>query len=338
MSQPRNPPTAKLFARAFLLSEVCLDDSCFGHSYDVRVGDFHGKLLMPRMAWGPADVRVEGWPTPHPFNGLATSPHEPPIEPGTWGDVFAYDPAARTCAARISSAQLEIELPGHLISITANSGRKCVAGARVADFQQQAHAWLGRVRDWVGVVADQHTGHPKLRQSIDLQNRIWVWPADGGAEWRSNVPNVVRVSQQKTEVMNKTEWQYVLDRASNEDVAPLERTMLAHARNALRQGQCREAVLAAATAVEVTLTNKLGDELANVESGLRERMLKQMMMGKLIGLLHHLGLPPGLNAGLVEARNQAIHRGVPVTLNAAQEAVGLAATVVQQFSVLTHPL
>ena len=337
MSQPTNPPTLKLCARAFLLSEVCLDESCFGHSYHVRVGDHEGKLLLPSLAWVATDVRVEGPPAPAPFNGLATSRHQPPIEPSSWGTVFAYDLVARTCAARISSVLLEIEIVEHLIIIAENSSGKCVNGEAVACFQQQAHAWLGRVREWVGVVADQHTGDPRLRQSTDIQNRVWVWPADGGAEWRSNALNMVKVNPQQTEVMNKTEWQYVLEHASNEDVAPLERTMLAHARNALRQGQCREAVLAAATAAEISLMEELRQR-AKTDAGLRKQIHPRMMLGELIGLLKHLGLPPGLNAGLVDARNQSIHQGVPVTPNVAQEAVRLAAEVVQQFSVLPHPL
>jgi hypothetical protein len=328
----------KLSARAFLLSHVCIDEGCFGQSYDVHVGNHYGRLLTPRLAWTGERVHVEGWNTPDPFSGLATSPHHVPIERDTWGEVFVFHPEARTCAAWISSVILEIEIPGDLISTATNGQGQCATGDAIAEFQQQAHRWLERVRDWVGVVADQHTGDPRLRQGTDIQNRIWVWPTDAGSDYRCNVSHTVAIRHQQTEVMNKTEWQYVLDRASHEDQAPLERSMLANARNALRQGRYREAVLHAATAAELTLKETLSNEMTSVDARLRDRLLKNATLGKIVDLLKHKPLPVGIRDGLVIARNGAIHRGAPVTFAVAQEAVRLAVAVVQQFSALSPPL
>ncbi|MFO0189628.1 MAG: hypothetical protein ACK54F_00020, partial [Planctomycetia bacterium] len=133
------------------------------------------------------------------------------------------------------------------------------------------------------------------------------------------------------------EWQYVLERASNKDVAPLERTMLAHARNALREGQCREAVLAAATAVEVLLMQKLLAEKAHEDAHRLEHYRKTLPLGQLIDNLKHLSLPAGLEQGLAHVRNNAMHRGTPVAANEAGEAIRLASEVVRQLSVLHHP-
>ena len=328
----------KLWARAYLLSHVCIDEGCFGQSYDVQVGSHHCRLLTPRLAWTGERVHVEGWTTPAPFSGLATSPHHVPIERDTWGQVFMFDPEARTCAAWISSVMLEIEIPGELISTATNGNGQCVTGDAVAEFQQQAHRWLERVRDWVGVVADQHTGDPRLRQGTDIENRIWVWPADAGSDCRCNVSHAITIRHQQTEVMNNTEWQYVLDRASHEDEAPLERMMLANARNALRQGRYREAVLDAATAAELTLKETLGNEMTSVDARLRDRLLENATLGRIVDLLKHKPLPVGMRDGLVIARNGAIHRGSPVPFAAAQEAVRLAVAVVHQFSALSPPL
>lgn len=327
----------KLWARAYLLSHVCIDEGCFGQSYDVQVGSHHCRLLTPRLAWTGEDVHVEGWTTPAPFFGLATSPHHVPIERGTWGKVFMCDSEARTCAAWISSVMLEIEIPGDLISTATNGNGQCVTGDAVAEFQQQAHRWLERVRDWVGVVADQHTGDPRLRQGTDIQNRIWVWPAGAGSDCRCNVSHAITIRHQQTEVMNNTEWQYVLDRASHEDEAPLERMMLANARNALRQGRYREAVLSAATAAEVSLMQELR-ERAKVDAVIRQKIRPRMMLGELIALLQPFNLPPELSDRLVQPRNQAIHRGKQLPLNSAEEAVRLAGLIVKRFSVLSPRL
>jgi HEPN domain-containing protein len=327
----------KLLVRAFLLSHVCIDEGCFGHSYDVQIGSHHGKLLTPSLAWTGERVHVEGWTTPNPFAGLATSPHHVPIERDTWGQAFVSNHKARTCAAWISSVMLEIEIPGDLISTATNGNGQCVSGDAVAEFQRQTHRWLERVRDWVGVVADQHAGDPRLRQGTDIQNRIWVWPADAGSDCRCNVSHAITIRHQQTEVMNKTEWQCVLDRASHEDEAPLERMMLANARNALRQGRYREAVLSAATAAEVSLTEELR-ERAELDAALRQKIRPRMMLGELITHLQHLNLPPELLDRLVQPRNQAIHRGQQLTLNDAEEAVRLAGSIVQRFSVLSPRL
>jgi hypothetical protein len=327
----------KLLARAFLLSHVCIDEGCFGQSYDVHVGSYRGRLLTPRLRWIGEDVHVEGWATPEPFSGLATSPQHVPIERDRWGEVFVFHPEARTCAAWISSVMLEIEVPGDLISTATNPNGQCVTGDAVAEFQQQAQRWLARVRDWVGVVADQHTGDPRLRQGTAIQNRIWVWPADAGSDCRCNVSPAITIRRQQTEVMNKTEWQYVLDRASHEDEALLERMMLANARNALRQGRYRETVLSAATAAEVSLMQELR-ERAKVDAVIRQKIRPRMMLGELIELLRPLNLPPELSDILVQPRNQAIHRGQQLPLNSAEEAVRLAGLIIKRLSVLSPRL
>jgi hypothetical protein len=325
--------------RAFLLSDICVDDSCLGQSYEIQIGGHSAKLLTPQLESRLPDAHphIAGWDTPQP-SSFESTPSDSPINPDRWGTVFHYS-HPDTYLATISSVLIEMDVEEAALTSLGREAKVKVEGPVVAVAQHDTHSFLERVREWTGVVVNQHTGDPRLRRSVLLQNRVWAWNAEACADCGSNVGDGITVTLTDVECMNRQEFAYVIARASFGDSPPPARSFLASARNALRQHQFRHAVLDAATSAESVLSGLLDQEFA----GLNEEFLsvlrqQHFMLRRMIELLDHRGLPKGLRADLNEVRNRVIHQGMSPSKKQAEKAVKLAGELVAMFAPLNPPI
>jgi hypothetical protein len=114
--------------------------------------------------------------------------------------------------------------------------------------------------------------------------------------------------------LNERQWRYVLARAASLDGPSAEYTLATDARAAARSEQFRQAVLDAATSVELSLNCVLDGVLTEIpESIPGARRRKHRMLGQLVSVLSKANsLPTGINeeevrTGVVDARNRAMH-------------------------------
>jgi hypothetical protein len=128
-------------------------------------------------------------------------------------------------------------------------------------------------------------------------------------------------------------WRPILDHVSAGREPPSDRLLLRDARVQLAERHSRRAVLDAATAAELSLTQMLDDSLTGLPSEIRELIRRgARQLGPLASTLHRLGvtLPDSLPRDLVELRNRVIHAGYQPSMDAARRTVQLAHDLVEQ--------
>jgi hypothetical protein len=111
---------------------------------------------------------------------------------------------------------------------------------------------------------------------------------------------------------------------------PPERLHLSDARSLHNDGQWRRAVIDAATAAEVAITSWLDNRLSTAEPDVKAALLNTpLTLGRLHRLYTQLGgtLPSDFDNLVVRPRNNAAHRGMPLTPEESAAAIETTATL-----------
>jgi hypothetical protein len=106
-------------------------------------------------------------------------------------------------------------------------------------------------------------------------------------------------------------WQRAILHASQGDAAPLKLVLVHRATKAFFEEDYRLAVINAATAVELAVTQAIGRRLAPAGADAAEAVLKQVrMLGARIALARKSGIQlPNSTEYIAEVRNEVVHRG-----------------------------
>jgi HEPN domain-containing protein len=149
----------------------------------------------------------------------------------------------------------------------------------------------------------------------------------------SQNPQRIYGTIKRADISDAACWEKVLRQASTAAEVPAAHRFLREARKQLTQGRFRDAVLAAATATEISLAQLLETELvASVSRAEIAKIVRDnaQMMGKLIGICKKLypGLPEHLKETVAGPRNQAIHAGSEPSEQQVRECLRDARTVV----------
>lgn len=144
------------------------------------------------------------------------------------------------------------------------------------------------------------------------------------------------------EALNEPHWRHALDLASRNNSPPVEYSQARSARIQLRVHQYRRAVIDAASAVELTLTDLLHANIANLPAGIQHHLNEdKQTLGWLVDTLTNARrlppavtavstqLPSDLKTGLVEVRNDVIHRHRTPSNGEAARAVAIATEVLK---------
>jgi hypothetical protein len=213
--------------------------------------------------------------------------------------------------------------------------------ARATAISAGSRAWWGGVRDWIEAATDQSLDDQRKDDgSLIRSTRAWVWTGKRGRNVTIEETQTIRLRD--AELLRANTFQAVLDRAGSGDAVPSTHLFLRSARQARWRDQRRSAVLDAATAAELALTELLDERLSSsdpavvevVRGGARE-------MGRLVGVLKGMGetrLPDNLQRDLINVRNRAIHGGDDPSAAEAGTAIHLATELVELVSPRTSLL
>jgi len=222
-------------------------------------------------------------------------------------------------------------------------GRGHPIGGAVEQLFVHIDGWFERLILWVRIFMDQDVDVDVESSLVSMIGRnLEVLTIDGETVSLPRRANSIRINMLEVEALDERHWRRVLELASTGSSPPVEYSLARSARIQLRVHQYRRAVIDAATAVDVVLTDLLHANLANLPSGLQTTLNRSdQTLGWLVDTLNNARglpssitnvatqLPSDLKTGLVTVRNDVMHRNVTPTHEEAARAVAIAAEVVK---------
>ena len=194
-------------------------------------------------------------------------------------------------------------------------------------------SWWAAVSAWVELITGQHlthVGHYKP-QVLGNVTPIWLIGEDGFSSTSMKIRTTSRIELSPLNLVDSSIFRNVLFLA--EPGPPLAWTLLRGARSLKNVGQHRRAVIDAATAADLGVTQLLDEQLQIHNPTERAATLqKNPMLGQKVKQLSKLGvpLPQSFNDKLVCKRNVAVHEGAIITNQQCSDAIGEAVSVVEK--------
>jgi hypothetical protein len=211
----------------------------------------------------------------------------------------------------------------------------------IADRMVNATArWWACVSSWIEIVTGQHLTHVGHHVPQVIGNRIPIWLNEAGGQHSSpmKVPAKMRIELSPLHVVDDHVFQSAALLA--EPGPPLSWVLLRDARSLNDAGQYRRAVIDAATASDVAVTQLLDAELQVKNPTNRTQILnKSLMLGQKLSQLETLGspLPQSFRDKLVAKRNVAVHEGAVIGEQECSDAIDEAVLVVEKAFPLPIP-
>lgn len=205
-----------------------------------------------------------------------------------------------------------------------------VDSAWLANFSRAIDWWAYLLRDWLAVLADGPTDH------------IWMI----ATKWVDKELNKEVESFRFHEgpfhqpyPLSRWQWQHALDHASACTEPSMARNLMIRAERAAFLERTREAVMDAATAVEIAITTGLHErllELGTAPEVIQIILDRTKMLGPLIELAKqlHLELPDRIKPDLISVRNNVVHSGRPTSADQAWAAIRVARKTVDKYEPL----
>lgn len=294
-------------------SNVLLSTEVLGRVCQVQIGDFEVTLSLPRR---PVIVDPD-----FPF---LDSPELDETSPaGLFSELFGdqpdwsawgYQPKAGVCYIR------HVAISGLLP--TSADDENVFAGS---DLDRAFKAWNTIVLEW----AETWTGE-QLRGRVSVDNPA-VKLVDLGARSKINSPLAVRITRPSSAYLSLQQVLEAFRYASVGERPPVERTIFTSALVASFDHDRRTAVINAASAAEVALSQAITDDLAakGVAGDAAECIIKQANgIDGLFRLYRSLGRESRVSRGvlinqLAQVRNLAAHAGKVPSLEATAEAINI---------------
>jgi hypothetical protein len=197
--------------------------------------------------------------------------------------------------------------------MTAKKRPTAIGGSRRAD----------ALSSWIEVVTGQDLAKPGDRRPKQPQTfHLWGSNPDGTMRPLPFILHGIPFPQAPP--LNSIGLLGCLSAAAGGKGAPPERLHLSDARSLHNDGQWRRAVIDATTAAEVGITSWLDNRLSTAEPDVKAALLNTpLTLGRLHRLYTQLGgeLPSGFDNAVVKPRNDAAHRGMPLTREESEVAI-----------------
>lgn len=215
-----------------------------------------------------------------------------------------------------------------------NSRRWQPSGPAVRSIFEEINGWADRLMVWAGTVANQHTYLEDSRGPArwDGEGLLVRAVTDEGVSPSDARPNSVTVGMRAFERINAETLEWILSKTSNGDTPALNRTFLRDAAGERRRGKNRKAVIDAGSAAELALSSW---HRAHRPEG-KDPLGVKPTLGRYVEHYAEL-LPPDTTSGLVDPRNDAIHRGIAPDHDVAGRALEIAAEIVEKVEPLGAP-
>lgn len=200
-------------------------------------------------------------------------------------------------------------------------------------FDRAIAQWKHLLRDWLAVITEGPTDFLEHAQGETL----WEAPDHNDV--------VLYASYHAGEAhephrSSRWQWSHALEHASSGDKPPLSRLLLTTAMRAAVTGEGRLALIDAATAAEVALTNGITARLSAQypPDEVRARIDRTHMLGRRMELAESLGvtLPARMRDDLLKPRNSVVHSGTDVTHSSARAAIAVAWELIDEYDPMPH--
>lgn len=324
---------------------------CLGVSAPVRIAGLDGEVRLPSVKWVPDSKPYIMQPSLDELPALAGQrllkrDRRVNDDPWFWGDVSSWNPKVRE-VAQASVTALLFRFSGvsaeNLTYSNYLHGRGHPIGQPVDRLFGEIDAWFEALRIWLRVLTDQDID-PDVEASrvMVAAQGLEVLTVDGEIVSLPRFPNNITVNFSQVQALDERHWRNALHLTSQGTSPPIEHSLIGTARVQLRLHQYRRAVIDAATAVELALTDFLNTNYASLPSGV-QRTLGQndQTLGWLIKSVSATRdlpssvaqafsqFPSDVQTGLLDVRNDVVHRNQILTFAEAARTVEIALGIVK---------
>jgi hypothetical protein len=333
---------------------LIFEASCLGISVPVQIAGLEGELSLPAYAIHPASNPYIVPPAREYLPPLAARyllDRDDPNDPLAWGLVTSWNAETQEVIHAKIGALLfrfrQVEAEGIRYSNYLD-GRGNPIGGAVERLFAHIDAWFERVRLWVRVLIDQDVDEDVEASLVSMMGKdLEVLTIEGDTVSLPRRANSMRVNMLEVEALNEEHWRHILALASAGSLPPVEYLLIGSGRIQLRAHQYRRAVIDAATAVDVVLTDLLQTNFSGLPPGIQSTLNQdKQTLGWLVDVLNGArALPPSvvataahlpsdLKTGLVTIRNDVMHRNRTPSYSEAERTVAIAGEVVRLVSPL----
>ncbi|MGW2184064.1 hypothetical protein ACWCXX_40120 [Streptomyces sp. NPDC001732] len=200
-------------------------------------------------------------------------------------------------------------------------------------FDRAIAQWKHLLRDWLAVIAEGPTDFIELGQGETL------WAASGHNDVLLSASYHAGAIHEPYRT-SRWQWSHALEHTSSDDKPSLSRVLLTTAMRAAATGERRLALIDAATAAEVALTNGITARLSTQYPPLevRARIERARMLGPRMRLAEGLGmtLPARIRDDLLKPRNSVVHSGTDVSDSSARAAIAVVWELIDEYDPMPH--
>jgi hypothetical protein len=292
-------------------SGLLVGHECLGLSFQTRTATYELTITLPTLDAmnALAPLRRPPWKFNREGQAPAASVDEEWGElgslrtrnsDGTWPD---YPALVRQCIVATS--------------VEARNDEQFMTAAKVV--ADELALWWASLTDWLGVLTVQDFVGLGTQQRSILADGFHAWSGDANGIRRASYGAVVDTVQRYVDVLGQDQLQRAMDLAASGQRPPIEWRFIRDARSLLRAGEYRRAVIDAATAAELTLTELLDRHFSatSTDTAISEALLdrSQTLGGrcKLVNELMPGTLPGRFQQEVTEPRNLAAHTGHMLT-------------------------
>jgi hypothetical protein len=324
---------------------------CLGVSAPVRIAGLDGEVRLPSVKWIPdskPDIIQPSFDELPSLAGQRWLERDRRVndDPWFWGAVASWNPKER----EVSQAEVGA-LVFRFNGVSAENltysnylhGRGHPIGQPVDLLFGDIDAWFESLRIWLRVLTDQDIDPDVEARRVRIAAQgLEVLTVDGETVSLPRFSHDITLHMPQVQALDERHWRHALNLTSQGTSPPIEHSLVGTARVQLRLHQYRRAVIDAATAVELALTDFLNTNYASLPSGI-QRTLRQndQTLGWLIKNVPATRnlptsvtqvfsqFPPDVETGLLDVRNDVVHRNQTLTFAEAAKTVEIAFRIVK---------
>lgn len=349
-SSDRSVHEVELAAVYQLPASVAITDACLGISAPVSIAGLNGEARLPSVkctADGASAYLIapalDGLP---PLAGRRLFERgERGHEPWFWGIVSSWN--AQT------SEVLQAQVRALLLRFSGVSaadltysdylhGRGNPIGRPVDQLFGEIDSWFENLRTWLRAFTDQDVdSNVEAGRATVAAEGLEVLTVDGETVSLPRFPDSISVEVEQLQALDERHWRHALDLASRGAVVPVEYSLLGTARVQLRLRQYRRAVIDAASAVELALTDLLHTHQASLPHWMQTQLSQdKQTLGWLVKNVAadsalpnpvaqvYAQFPRDIAQNFVDIRNDVVHRNQTPTFAQAARVLDIALGIV----------
>lgn len=339
-SRPDSADSAKLVLMATVRAMVRFDEligvdlDLLGTTFVIASGLGPITMEFPGFDW----VSDRVWARPPSgaaalvHSGICNDLFEASVGP-EWGESWRSNASEGTGAMHVAALIASVEIDDERIVRSGYlHGVGSPMGPAIDDLRRSIGEWRSRFVRWAALISGQPVDPdlpPISRRVVDIGSEVIVWVQDadeivGLPSYQSGAVTLMMPSEHEVVgfIMDQAMFERVLNLASTAEQPTAQLTLLGRARAAIQRDEFRVAMIELGSAAELCLWNSF-KATGRVPT---PKQLRGWTLGKLVNELYQESDPPFrdlLTSGIVDPRNDAIHRALDSTRSTALDAFTL---------------